>query len=629
MSRGRFAAVLALVALGACTEEKPPPVDPPTVPPVSSAAPFRPCGAIGAGALAVSALSPDGSVLAAATLSGQLVLYRRADGSRLHTFWDLPGQQVGVAFSSDGKRLAAASRTETRVWSFPDLTPVRTFTRPHSDRTMALALSPDGAYIATGGFDGNASETAIVRIWSVADGSLQGSWQRLFEQGVRALAFSPDGTRLAFATGKGVAAINVPDASGPRGFGELFGGQLAWSKDGALLASGGVVVRVDTGTMVKDMEVSTVHDASAFSPDGRFYADALMNEVKVYRVSDWTKLHTFREEGATHVSNLAFTPDSAELIVDLGVNAFWCNASGQRCQPWGNKVRFHQVQAPGIVSTLSLGPAITGDVVFSPDGSLLAANADGVLGLWRTSDLSPVAAPAIEDPWRIQFSPDTSQLRVSHGIYERSSGQQVHELPFLATLSPDFRLTAHSEGRQILVSDVASGDPRMSFPMEGTVTGFSPDSRYAVVFSHTEGYSLRLLDVTTGRVARTFEQEFNVGGPIPGFSPDGRWLTSTSATAFSSVEVRGLDGETGTASLEGGFAAAFSPDSTVLATGGTGPGVRLWRTSGFTLREELLGHGTYTEDAQWPMSIVAAAFATTGQLATVGADRTVRLWCSP
>ncbi|WAM24289.1 WD40 repeat domain-containing protein [Myxococcus sp. NMCA1] len=621
-------AVLALVVLGACSEGSPPSTpDPIPVPPVSSAAPFRPCGAIGAGALVASAMSPDGTVLAAATLSGQLVLYRR-DGSRLSTLWDLPGQQVGVAFSKDGRILAAASRTQTRVWSFPDLAPVRTFAHPHAGRTTSVALSADGAFIATGGFDSPTSETAIVKIWSVADGGMLGSWQRQYEQVVQSLSFSPDGAGLAIALRHSVWVVGVPAAGEPRSLPNLSGGQVSWSADGALLASGGRVVRADTGVVVKPSENSLLLDASAFSPDGRFYAEAAEAGVTVYRVEDWTKLHVFPRQGASRVSRLGFSRDGTELILDLGVDSFWCNGSGQSCGPWGNEVVIQSLQDLGLVRTLSLGPQMRGRVAFSPDGSLLAGNADGVLGVWRTADLSAVEAPAVANPWRIQFSPDLRKVRVDAAIYDSVTGQRLQ--PFLdQALSADFSVSARIEGRKLFLNDVATGRFLRDVDVEeDQVIGFSPDGRFIATNQFSGRNRIWLRDVATGTVSETFDQGFNAGGPDPSFSPNGRWLGSADGTGFSSVEVLGLQGWV-SASLPRGFASAFSPDSSVLALGNVESEVLLWKTSDFTVRERLSGHGTSIAQEQWPQSIIGVVFARTGQLATLGADRTVRLWCSP
>ncbi|MBN8469288.1 hypothetical protein JYJ95_22540 [Corallococcus exiguus] len=635
----RFAVVLALALLGACKEEAPLPAPSPDdekpgeenppeqVPPVSSAAPFQPCGAIGAGALATSALSPDGSVLAAATLSGQLVLYRTSDGSRLQTLWELPGQQVSVVFSEDGSLLVAANQTQTRIWRYPDLTPVRTFDLPHSHRTTALALSADGAFLATGGFDTAGSETASVRIWSVANGSLRGSLQRSYEQIVQSLAFSPDGASLAVSTHHFVFVVGAADASGHKAFPELSGGQVGWSKDGSLLASGGRVARLDTGALVKDLELSTTRDASAFSPDGLLYADALGPEVTVYRVADWSKVHTFTEPNASYVSRLSFSQDSTQLVVDLGVSAFWCNGVGQLCGPWGNEVRIHPVQDLATARTVSLGPVMRDQVVFSPDGSLLAGTGDGVMGIWRTRDLHQVATSNISSPAYLQFSSDQSRLRANNVIYDTATGKGLQAFQGQA-LSPDFKTSAGREDDRILLRDVTTNEPLKTFELDAYVIGFSPDGRFLAITDYDSRNRIQLLDVADGTVRHAFELDFNQGGSRLDYSPDGRWVTLTAPyNGFASTEVRGL-GTASSRSLPASFAAVFSPDSTVLATGGVEPEVRILTTTDFRLRERLVGHGTSLGQEQWPRAIVGAAFARTGQLATLGADRTVRFWCS-
>lgn len=626
MRRIGIAAVLSLTVFGACSKDSGPAE--PSEPPVSSAAPFRPCGAIGAGALAESALSPDGTVLATATLSGQLVLYRYADGTRLNTLWDLPGQQVGVSFSKDGRLLVAANRTEARVWSFPDLTPVRTFKHPHSDRTTALAISPDGALLATGGFDAANKDVAIVRIWSMTDGSLQGTWSQSYEQIVQALAFAPDGTSLAVALTHGVRLVHVPDATEQRRL-SLSGGQLSWSADGRLLASGGRVVDVATTSVVKPMESSLILSTSTFSPDGSLYAEGAEAGVTVYRTSDWTKLHVFpRRE--TSPSRLAFSRDNTELRVDMGVSHFGCNGTGQLCVNGGNEIVIHSLLAPETTRTLSLGPSMTGDVTFSPDGSLLATTADNVLSIWKTSDLSPVAAPPIQYSWHVQFSPDLGRIRVDSSILDLATGQELQQLNGGA-LSPDFKMSARIQlgEDKVLLHDVATGKLLKEVVIKDGlfVSGFSPDGRLLTVTGLSVGVDLHVVDVAKGKVRHFFELEHPQGGTFTRVSPNGRWLASTGQQGFSPLMVLGLEDERRT-SLENGFTAAFSPDSTVLAAGNAKAEVLLWRTSDFLVRERLLGHGISAQREQYPQSVIGVAFARTGQLATLGSDRTVRLWCS-
>jgi WD40 repeat protein len=99
----------------------------------------------------------------------------------------------------------------------------------HEGRVVAVAFSPDGTLFSAAR-DG-------VRLWN-----LKGEALRHLpgpKRGVQAMALSPDGTRLAVAHRKGV---QVWDATSGKVLAETQGsgaGVLAFSADGALLASGG------------------------------------------------------------------------------------------------------------------------------------------------------------------------------------------------------------------------------------------------------------------------------------------------------------------------------------------------------------------------------------------------------
>ncbi|WP_342375299.1 WD40 repeat domain-containing protein [Myxococcus stipitatus] len=625
MRRIGIAAVLALSTLGACSKDSRP-----EAPPVSSAGPFRLCGALGTGALAASALSPDGSVLVTTTLAGQLILYRHADGTRLNTLWDLPGQQVGVSFARNGSLLVAASQTETRVWRFPDMTLVRTFTRPHSDRTTAVAISPDGAWVATGGFDTH-SDAATVRIWSMVDGSQAGLWMERYEPLIHSLAFSPDGASLAIAANRDAWVVRVPDAAQPRTLFVLSRGQVSWSADGKLVAAGGSVVEVDTGKAVKALAFSESLDVSTFSQDGSLYAEAAASgAIRVYRTTDWTTPHqVIPSQGSSRPSRVAFNADNTELIVDLGVSHFGCNGTGQTCDTWGSEVVTHSIQPPGTSRILSMGPRLGSPLALSPDGSHLAASTNGVLSIWKLSDLSAVVAPSFATSWRLQLSPDMDRILVDENIHDLVTGQ-VLQFPSLSALSPDFTVLAQLdlEKDQLVLQDVATGKRIKEINVQGMFAlRFSPDGRFLTIAGKNNGIQIEVVDVARGKVSQSFKLERNEGGYNIQFSPDGQWLSSTGQLPPTTVQVLGRRGQP-RVSLSVGTVSAFSPDSTVLATGNAAAEVLLWRTADFTVREKLLGHGRAAGPEQFPRIIESIAFARTGQLVTLGADRTIRIWCS-
>jgi WD40 repeat protein len=105
----------------------------------------------------------------------------------------LAGGVTAVAFSPDGRRLAAASLVHTvRVWD------VATWRLDgelggHLDAVTCLAFSPDGRTLATAGDD------RVVRLWDAATAEARGSVE--LDTQVKALAFAPDGRHLFTGNG--------------------------------------------------------------------------------------------------------------------------------------------------------------------------------------------------------------------------------------------------------------------------------------------------------------------------------------------------------------------------------------------------------------------------------------------
>src|SRR5262249_47071664 len=144
----------------------------------------------------------------------------------------------GVAFSPDGRRLAAANGDGTvglfDLETGAELPPLR----GHEDFVLSVAFHPQGTHLAS------ASADLTVKVWDLTTG--KEVFSRPGHMGAHGsaaygLAFSPDGRRLAAASAGGI--LIVWDATDGQELLRLPGHErmalsVAFSPDGRLLASG-------------------------------------------------------------------------------------------------------------------------------------------------------------------------------------------------------------------------------------------------------------------------------------------------------------------------------------------------------------------------------------------------------
>ena len=142
-------------------------------------------------------------------------------------------------------RAATASDDKTvRLWSLPDGKLQRTFRLPIGDgnngKVFATALSPDGRWLAAGGYDASWDKSSRMSLTLIDLNS--GALRRLgeLESTIDSLAFSVDGARVAvglYRTGLRVFEVaSGREVLADRDYGDSIYG-LAFAADGALVVS--------------------------------------------------------------------------------------------------------------------------------------------------------------------------------------------------------------------------------------------------------------------------------------------------------------------------------------------------------------------------------------------------------
>jgi WD40 repeat protein/basic membrane lipoprotein Med (substrate-binding protein (PBP1-ABC) superfamily) len=241
-----------------------------------------------------TAYSPDGQILATASLDGTVKLWNAASGEQLRTLLVDQNGAHEVAFSPDGRWLAAAGSVRLRLWETSTWTQLRSWTAGSGQAVYAVDFSPDSKRVAVG------LSTGAAVIGEIGPDGLMNTIEISAHKGsLWDLAFSPDGTRLVTAGADGAA--RVWDVESSKEVFSLHGHHLdvmgaAYSPDGNLIgtasldgflrlwdaAQGGEVLAVSgTGFAVPGMGIQGPIGL-AFSPDGKTLAATSGTAVSIY-----------------------------------------------------------------------------------------------------------------------------------------------------------------------------------------------------------------------------------------------------------------------------------------------------------------------------------------------------------
>lgn len=321
--------------------------------------------------------SPDGKQLAtgvgqltgAILGAGQVKVWDPNTGQEIITLLQRPCIVQGVAFSPNGKLLAAVVFERTQ-------------------REQRLPVPPN-----------------VVEIWDVATSRKAGTLKCRDPEGFSSLAFSPDSKRLATGSHNGRVTLwdlttyqetlTVREPS-PRNVTGRIVQSMAFSPDGARLAATihASVVIWDAATGKEDRTLlgHTWETTSVcFSPDSKLVASSgSYGTVRVWDPATGRKVFTF--EVKRRIYSVAFSSDSKLLAAGLG----------GRVEGAAGQVTVWDARSGEEVLTLEpeihQGQAITGNargsnvlsVSFSPENKRLAGGcSDGTVWLWTLPERLP------------------------------------------------------------------------------------------------------------------------------------------------------------------------------------------------------------------------------------------------
>jgi WD40 repeat protein len=567
------------------------------------------------------AFSPDGRLLAAGSVNGEVRVWQAAGCRQLLALSGHQGWVWSVAFSPDGTLLASGGEDRiVRIWEVGTGQCLTTL-HGHTDWIRSVTFSPDGSLLASSSDDG------MIRLWEVRTGECLTTFQG-HDGRVWSVAFSPDSARLA--SGSHDKTVRVWEVSTGQCLKTLQGHtdgvrSVAFSPDGTRLASGSNdwTVRlweVRTGACLTTFQDHTDQVMSvAFSPDGARLASG--SDDCIVRVWELSTGHCFATlQGHTgRVWSVTFSPDGA------------CLASGSH----DRTVRLWEVSTGTCLKTLQGHTNWMGLPAFSPDGTLLASGSDDwTVRLWevRTGECLKILRGHTDWVRSVAFSPEGTMLASACydrtvKLWELSSGQCFETLQGhtdgvrSVTFSPDGAcLASGSYDRTVRLWEVSTGTCLKVLRGHTSWMGllaFSPDG--TLLASGNHDHTVRLWEVRTGECLKILQGHTDWVRSVA-FSPDGTLL----ASGCYDRTVRLWEVRTGECLkiLQGHSdwveSIAFSPDGTLLAGGGHHGTVSVWEVSSGTHLRMLHSH---------PSRVWTVVFTLDGSTVVSGSeDRTIILW---
>lgn len=570
------------------------------------------------------AFSPDYQLLAAGDSNGELRIWRTSDYQLLFTLQGHNDWTKAIAFSPNGQQLASGGDDALiHLWDVNTGQRLQTL-QDHSNYVQTIAFHPDGTLVS-------GSHDHTINIWDQSGLVIRTLTGHTAP--VRAVAVSPDGAYLAsgssdctvklwnYATGVCVATL--------RGHQERVW-SVTWSPDGRSLASGSsdTTIRLWNPQTHTCSQILAGHThailAIAFSADGqRLGSSSSGQTLKLWDLSSGTCLHTIKEH-LDWVWAIAF--DNHQQWVSGG--------DDQTLKLW-------DAQTGECLKTLQGFANQFFSVTFHPTQPLLASGSlDGLTRLWNWQTGETLAELSGHQSWvrTTEFSPDgrliasgsidmtirlwdvATVLQSRHRCPSRVLRGHTDSVRSLAWSLDGCHLASGSADQTICIWDVQTGEPiQILYGHTEKIRSVSWNPQYPILASASDDETIGLWEMQTGENIR-FLRGHNQPVLSVAWHPDGNLIASGGADhiirlwdATSGELLQVFEGHSSQIQ-----SICFSPRHSVLASGSGDSTIKLWNLETGAELHTLIGH---TNQVQ------TIAFDPRGEFLASGSnDGMIKLW---
>jgi WD40 repeat protein len=552
----------------------------------------------------------------------------------------------------------------------PPIVPLEQVLATHADPVRAVAVTPGGLRVVSGGDDG------AIRIWELDQGHEQAALTGHTDW-VRAVAVTPDGTRAVSGSDDGSVRIwdldtGEEQASLTGHTGEVF--SVAVTPDGSRAVTGGSDKSVRVWDLATGQELAVLDGhrrpvwSVAVTPDGaRVVSGSGDGAVRIWDLTteteqailtghagevfsvavtpDGTRAVTGGHDGSVRVWDLLLGREQATLTGHSGwVWAVAVASDGRRAVSGGEdgSVRVWDLATGRVQATLTGHTRQVLSVAVTPDGTrAVSGGSDGSVRVWDLAagrEQAPApAAPALAsapDSWAFSMAVTQDGTRAVTGsddgslrVWDLVRGRALTTFPghrrpvwSVAVTEDGARAISGSSDKSVRVWDLATGRAL------ATLTGHTrpvwsvavtPEGTRAV--SGSEDGSVRVWDLARGRELATLTGHT---GPVLAVAVTEDGTRAVSGSEDGSVQVWDLARRRMLGSLTGHagpvYSVAVTQDGTCAVSGSSDGSVRVWDLAAGREIGTLTGH---------TRPVLAVAVSPDGTLAVSGGeDVSVRVW---